>query len=279
MVAGPFAQTSSVAVSLRSLVDLTSGGRFSGVLTGGNGRQPDLGQTAYFQFDIPAGASSSTLLANVRLADQQTDPVIAYLVDAAGQTLATATNELVTGFPASGPSETPTSAVEVATTSPPPGRWTLILNFAPAVTGNKLAEPYHGTVALVAGPASGHLPGSASTVLAAGQPVTMPITVHNTSAAPQDYFIDARLDTIKTVQLAPQSPAKLRLPMAARRFVTLMVGAFGHQRDHLERPGRSAAHLRLGSGRRRPGPGRLECGGHRHGDLVPGARHFGCLAR
>jgi hypothetical protein len=214
VVAGASGPASSVAVTLRSLVSLSSGGQFSGVLTGGNGRQPDLGQSAYYQFDVPA--TSQTLLGDVELADGQTDPVIAYLVDPAGQTVSLATNELVTQFSASGPSETPTSAVEIGTTSPVPGLWTLILNFTPTVTGNRLSEPYSGTVSLVTGPAAAaQLPDSSTTVLTAGQPVTVPVTVDNTSDAPQDYFIDPRLDETTTVGLAPQSSPELKLPMAA----------------------------------------------------------------
>lgn len=216
VVAGAFGQASSVAVTMRSLVKLSSGGHFSGVLTGGNGRQPDLGQSAYYQFDVPAGASAQTLRADVVLADRQTDPVLAYLVDPAGQTLALATNSVVTKFTASGPSETPTSSVEVATTAPTPGLWTLILNFAPTITGNKLAEPYRGTVALVGAPASrDSLPDSPMTALKAGQSTTVRIAVRNTSSAPLDYFVDARLDKTGTVQLAAQSPTTLSLPMAA----------------------------------------------------------------
>jgi hypothetical protein len=214
VVAGASGPASSVAVTLRSLVTLSSGGQFSGVLTGGNGRQPDLGQSAYYQFNVPT--TSQTLLADLELAGGQTDPVIAYLVDPDGQTVSMATNELVTQFSASGPSETPTSAVEVGTTSPAPGLWTLILNFAPTVTGNQLSEPYSGTVSLVSGPATAaQLPDSATTALAAGLPVTVPVTVGNTSDAPQDYFIDPRLDDTTTLTLAPQSPAVMSLPMAA----------------------------------------------------------------
>lgn len=215
VVAGATGPASSVAVTLRSLVSLSSGGHFSGVLTGGNGRQPDLGQSAYYQFDVPA-TTFRTLLSDVELADGQTDPVIAYLVDPDGQTVSLATNDLVTQLSASGPSETPTSAVQVGTTSPMPGLWTLILNFTPTVTGNRLSEPYSGMVSLVAGPATAaQLPDSSTTVLTAGQPVTVPVTVDNTSDAPQDYFIDARLDDTATVALAPQSSAVLELPMTA----------------------------------------------------------------
>ncbi len=214
VVAGASGPASSVAVTLRSLVSLSSGGAFSGVLTGGNGRQPDLGQSAYYQFNVPATAK--TLVADLELANGQTDPVIAYLVDPDGQTVSTATNELVTRLASSGPSETPTSAVEVGTTSPPPGLWTLILNFTPTVTGNMLSEPYSGTVALVSGPASAaQLPDSSTTALTSGQPVTVPVTVANTSDAPEDYFIDPRLEGTSTVALTPQSPSVLSLPMAA----------------------------------------------------------------
>jgi hypothetical protein len=214
VVAPASGPASSVAVTLRSLVSLSSGGQFSGVLTGGNGRQPDLGQSAYYQFDVPT--TSQTLLADLQLAGGQTDPVIAYLVDPDGQTVSTATNELVTAFGSKGPTETPTSAVEVGTTSPDPGLWTLILNFAPTVTGNLLSEPYSGTVSLVTGPAAATgLPDSSTTSLPAGQPVTVPVTVDNTSDAPQDYFIDARLAGTTTLDLAPQSPATISLPMAA----------------------------------------------------------------
>jgi hypothetical protein len=105
----------------------------------------------------------------------------------------------------------------VGTTSPEPGLWTLILNFTPTVTGNRLSEPYSGTVSLVAGPAAAsQLPDSSSTVLTAGQPVTVPVTVANTSGAPEDYFIDPRLDGTTTLALAPQSASVLRLPMAAK---------------------------------------------------------------
>ncbi len=216
VIAGGFGQTSSVAVTLRSLVDLTTGGHFSGVLTGGNGRQPDLGQTAYYQFDVPAVAPDRTLRADVVLSDGQTDPVLAYLVDPQGQTLSEATNAVPSRFERKGVAETPTDGVEVATTDPKPGRWTLILNFAPEVTGNKLAEPYDGSVSIGDAPASSKdLPTSAGTILAIGQPDVVSISVKNTTAFPEDYFVDGRLDQMRTLQLAAQSPTSVTLPVGA----------------------------------------------------------------
>ena len=216
VVANPAGQTSSVAVSLRSLVDLSTGGHFTSTLTGGNGRQPDLGQTAYYQFDVPPGSTGRTLRADVVLAGHATDPVLAYLVDPDGQTLSFANNAVVTNLAGSGPVESPTSAVEVATTAPEAGRWTLILNFTPAITGNRLVTPYSGTVALVRAPADGiNLPSGPSSVLPAGQAETFSVTVRNTGTAPIDYFLDPRLDQTAQVRLAGQSDTKITLPMAA----------------------------------------------------------------
>jgi hypothetical protein len=186
------------------------------VVTGGNGRQPDLGQVAYYQFQVPAGPIDRTLRADVQLADHATDPVVAYLVDPEGQTPSVAIDAVVTRIGKSGPSEKATSAVEVAATTPAQGRWTLILDFAPAITGNRLSTPYEGTVTLAAGPAKGSgLPVSASTTLPAGKAFAADVVVRNTSDATVDYFLDPRDDRTAMVQLAGQSPTSITLPMAA----------------------------------------------------------------
>src|SRR6185437_15704439 len=58
-------ESESIPVTLRSMVDLTSGGAFGGMLTGGNGRPPGLAQVRYFEFRIGRGHRSIT--ANVSL--------------------------------------------------------------------------------------------------------------------------------------------------------------------------------------------------------------------
>jgi hypothetical protein len=216
VVANTAGQVSSAVVSLRSLVNIAHGGRFSGDLTGGNGRQPDLGQTAYYQFEVPKGASADTLRADLELSGHQNDPVLAYLVDPDGQTLSLANNSVVTGFTKSNPEETATSSAEVATTDPPAGLWTLILNFTPVITGTQISTPYSGAITLGAAPASGlALPDSAKSVLAAGKAVTVDVAVKNTTDGPEAYFLDARLDGDTTVTLASQSATTIDLPMSA----------------------------------------------------------------
>jgi hypothetical protein len=216
VVANTAGQVSSAVVSLRSLVDIADGGRFSGDLTGGNGRQSDLGQTAYYQFEVPKGTSADTLRADLQLSGHQTDPVLAYLVDPDGQTLSLANNSVVTGFTRSDPEETATGAAEVATTDPPAGLWTLILSFTPVIIGTQISTPFSGAITLGPAPASGlALPDSTKAVLAPGKAVTVDAAVKNTSDGPEAYFLDARMDTDATVTLAPQSATAIDVPMSA----------------------------------------------------------------
>ena len=56
------------------------------------------------------------------------------------------------------------------------------------------------------------LPTSASTVLPAGTPVTADVTVKNSGDVPEEYFVDARLNTTTTLNLAPQTTSTLQLP-------------------------------------------------------------------
>jgi hypothetical protein len=189
-------ESNSIPVTLRSLVDLTHGGAFAGVLTGGNGRAPGVGQVAYYEFNVPTGHESIT--ANVSLTNDAGDPVGAYLINPDGVAVGFGQNS------ATGPN---TLALTANTLNPVAGTWTLIVDFAEPVVGNEISQPFTGNILLddVKASASG-LPDSLFTMLPTGVPVTVPVRITNTGAAPNAYFIDARLNTVSATTLASLSP-------------------------------------------------------------------------
>lgn len=78
------------------------------------------------------------------------------------------------------------------------------LTLAPGASGTVNDTPVTAT-------AQG-LPDSASTTLAPGTPVTAMVTVHNDGTTPEAYFVDGRLGSQVTVNLAPQTTPTLTLP-------------------------------------------------------------------
>jgi len=194
----------SIAVTLRSLINTASGtGSFSGTQTGGNGRAGAMGQEGYYEFNVPSGTTDIT--ANLSLTNDPNDPVGLYLVAPDGDALGYGQNSLNGTYGLS---------ATAYTLDPAPGTWTLVVDFAEPVEGNELSQPYSGTIAFngVHASAAG-LPDSASTTLASGKPVTVPVSVTNNGAAPELVFIDPRLTTSKTYTLQPISPSLLTVPL------------------------------------------------------------------
>ena len=97
---------------------------------------------------------------------------------------------------------------------PNPGMWTLVIDFYNQVSGTALSQPV--AVSLDTTPATASAPGlpdSATTMLTAGTPVTVPVTVTNTGTTPESYFVDGRLSQTTTLNLAPATPATVAVPL------------------------------------------------------------------
>jgi hypothetical protein len=192
----------SIPVVVRSLIDVAGGGKFAGVLTGGNGRG-ELGTGDYYQFTVPPGTKA--VRAELQLRDNPGigNVVGAYLVGPDGNVLGYGQNADQSGAPIG----ITNAALTATALDPRAGRWTLVVAFGQPVAGTEVSDPYTGSVSFTTAgsliPAK-RLPAGAT--LTPGKAVTVPVTIVNTSNAPQDYFLDPRLAATTTVPLAPLVP-------------------------------------------------------------------------
>jgi hypothetical protein len=198
-------ESTSIPVVVRSRINVKAGGNFSGVLTGGNGRDLGEGQEAYYEFNV--GRHVHSITANLSLSNDPTDPIGAYLVSPDGD---------VGGYGQNYFNGTGGLSLSAYALNPARGTWTLIVVFAEPVAGDELSQPYSGNIAFndVTVSAAG-LPDSRSVTLAAGNPVTVPVAITNNGAAPEDFFIDGRLNTTQSLTLVPLAPSTdtVSLPM------------------------------------------------------------------
>jgi hypothetical protein len=198
---------STIPVTLRAEIDPAHGGAFSGTLTGGNGRAPGEGQDEFYKFHVGPGVHNIT--ANVSLTNDVNDPVGTYLISPDGDTLGYGQNSL---------NGTQSQSLTAYTLNPVPGTWTLIVVFAEPTAGDEISQPFTGNVRFnqVSVNAAG-LPDSAGTKLAAGTAVTVPVRVTNHGQAPEDFFVDPRLNRTESIDLAALAPAtNLPLPLAVQ---------------------------------------------------------------
>ena len=212
----------SVPVTLRGLVaaGTGSGGTFSGVLTGGNGRSPGEGQVTSYSFVVPSSLPIMLrdIEANVVLRNDPENQVSAYLVAPGGQTMGYGSNYLTTGFTSAGvPVESPRRQLSLYTSNPIAGVWTLIIDFTSPVPGDELADAFTGRVMFNAVRWSrGKLPGGPAWKLTAGNSYTYRIKLDNTGAAPESVFLDARRRGLTSYLLQPQDKVSgVKLPVAA----------------------------------------------------------------
>jgi hypothetical protein len=208
--AGAAGQT-SVPIVLRSLVSLSGGGSFHGTLTGGNGREPDTGQGNFYAFDVPQGQHD--LDVSAKLTNDAGDNLVAYLVGPDGQKAATGINKLTTAFNPTTRDATQSDKLgaDLYVRNPQAGRWLLVLDFAGAIVGDELSQPFSGSVQL--NKVSAHATAPNGATLPAGKAVTVPVQVRNTGSAAEDFFVDPRLTSTGLVPLAANQTGDLPLPM------------------------------------------------------------------
>ncbi len=196
----PAART-TIPVTLRSLIP-TGRRSFTDTLTGGNGRAVNTGQAFYYQIRLPR--RQAELNAAVALSDNPDNPFSAWLIGPSGEAQAFASNTIPDAN--GNPHHVPGANLHVVGAAA--GTWTLIVNFAPQVSGNALNEPFTVTTSQsAAGASRGGLPNSSGAQLAAGTSYTYDVKVRNSGPAPEAYFPDARLPGLVPLTLAAlQSP-------------------------------------------------------------------------
>jgi hypothetical protein len=207
----------SVPIVTRSLIDAVHGnGRFNGTLVGGNGRQSNAGQENFYEFNVPAGTRN--IRASVGITEDAGDNVVTYLIDPEGNAVASSTNRLTTAFnfDTGALNQSALTETDVYTNAPQAGRWRLLVNFAGAVQGDILSQPFSGQVSFdkVNVTAKG-LPNSTGTTLKAGKSVTVPVKVRNNGTAPEDFFVDPRLNAQTAIRPTAFGPTTVDLPATA----------------------------------------------------------------
>ncbi|MBV9194014.1 MAG: protease inhibitor I9 family protein [Solirubrobacterales bacterium] len=215
--AGPaFGQQSTIPVTLRSLIP-TGPQSFTQTLTGGNGRATFTGQEFYYQLDATAGLPE--LNASVVLANNPNNPFTALLISPGGEALAEAANALPSS---TAPGYTNQLGAQLHVLSPAQGTWTLIIAFAPQVSGTAVTEPFTVSTSESRVRASaGGLPNSNATTLAKGQAQSYNIRITNNGASPEAYFLDGRLPGSTPLSLTSLSASDTTVPLNSSQNVPL----------------------------------------------------------
>jgi hypothetical protein len=202
-----FTVETTIPVTLRSLVPSLSTS-FTGTLTGGNGRAPSTGQTAYYQVQVPSGTKALNVSVNTGNAN---NTLFATLVAPNGNAASAASNGLLATSTSGNPTVRPENGAQLHVVNPAAGLWTLVIDFYNTVSGTSVAQPF--TVTINDNPVTASeagLPDGGS--LTAGTPVTATVQVTNNGTTPEAYFVDPRLNGSVATKLAAQSVSTLTLP-------------------------------------------------------------------
>jgi hypothetical protein len=201
--------TSTVPVILRTLIPGGSHS-FAAALTGGNGRNSNTGTGYSYQTDVAANTPS--LNVRVTLPMNSKNPFNAFLVAPSGNVVSQASNATNPGD--SNPLQPTTVAgVQLHAVAPPPGRWTILVDFTPAVSGMDITTPF--VVATDNTPlhlTSTGVPTSTATVINTGAGQEATITITNNGPTYETFFVDPRLSTMKTYDLLAIGSAQTNVP-------------------------------------------------------------------
>jgi hypothetical protein len=192
------AQTAPVTIRTLVPAGRTS---FSATLTGAEGSRGSEAfeaATTYYQLNVPKSANA--LNVDVTLRDDPDNQFYVYLIDPSGQSQAFQSNGVLAPAEDGNLGYTGSPGAGAHTINPAPGRWTIVVEFEPAISGKEFAEPY--TVAVDETPALVSAPGLPhGHSLPAGQTSVVNLRITNSGAGPEAYFVDARLSA--TMQYSP----------------------------------------------------------------------------
>jgi hypothetical protein len=203
-------QATTIPVTLRSLVP-TGPVTWTNTLTGGNGRGANTGESFYYQINVPGGEPE--LNASVTLANNPNNSLLAFLVNPSGEAEAYTSNGELTDSSA-GLSVTSELGGQLHVLNPAAGTWTLIVVYAPAVSGTAISEPFAVSVNEDSVPVQASaVPDSNHTALTAGKTYTYNLKVRNTGNSPELYFVDPRLSGSTTMNLVSVTNSATQAPL------------------------------------------------------------------
>jgi len=202
-----------IPFSLRTVVPTSStGGNFTGSLTGGNGRA-GAGPTQTFEFNVPQGVGNMSLSLGIGDSGYVLEGL---LIDPNGMQMSVQPSLDPTGNLAFG--------LQMFKNNPQPGRWHFVLLENFFASGNQTSIPYTVRIGFNGARfATEGLPNDPSVKVSASKATAVTISVLNTGSLLNAYFVDARLDSSATATLKaianPTCAVSATLPGTCAQFI------------------------------------------------------------